>query len=73
MSYFLYILLSEKNEKFYIGSSNDPERRLYEHNIGHTTSTKSGIPWKIIFLRKFSERSDAIREELRLKRMKNKK
>ena len=47
--YFTYILFSEKLNKYYIGSSHDVEKRLVRHNRGHTTFTKTGIPWKIAY------------------------
>jgi putative endonuclease len=40
-----YILESEKSGGWYIGHSNDPERRILEHNSGHTKSTKNKGPW----------------------------
>lgn len=40
----LYILYSEKLNKCYIGACIDMQRRLYEHNIGHSKFTSLGIP-----------------------------
>ena len=34
-AYFTYILQSQKDLSYYIGSSNDPERRLEKHNKPH--------------------------------------
>ncbi len=33
---FAYILFSEKLNKYYVGACIDMERRLHEHNIGHS-------------------------------------
>ena len=41
----MYILYSEKLDKYYIGACNDLDRRFYEHNIGHSKFTSLGIPW----------------------------
>ncbi len=51
MSWFVYILHSEKMQKFYIGTTDNVENRLIEHNQGkHKNSfTKRGIPW-ILYL-----------------------
>jgi putative endonuclease len=65
--YFVYVLKSEENGRFYIGSSENPDRRLDEHNSGKVKSTKSFRPWKRIFLEEHSSRSDAIRREKYLK------
>ena len=42
---FTYVLYSAKLNKYYIGACTDLERRLYEHNIGHSKFTSTGIPW----------------------------
>lgn len=42
--YFVYILKSEKDKNLYIGKTNNVERRLTEHNSGHTLSLKSRRP-----------------------------
>ena len=64
-----YILYSLRIDRFYIGYSADPEKRLNEkHNKGAAKSTRKGMPNKLIIKEKFSLEFDAIREELRLKK-----
>jgi hypothetical protein len=46
--YYVYVLLSEKDERFYTGSTNDLKRRLDEHNAGKVESTKRRKPLKLI-------------------------
>jgi putative endonuclease len=48
---FTYILFSDKLNKYYIGACVNLERRLYEHNIGHSKFTGIGMPWKIAYRR----------------------
>ena len=72
MPYFAYILQNEKG-RFYIGQTDNLEARLARHNEGKVFWTKSRGPWKLVFSKKFNTRSEAIAEELRLKRLKNKK
>jgi len=43
MMWFVYIIKSLKNNFIYIGSTNDLQRRLEEHNSG---SSKSTFPYK---------------------------
>ncbi len=69
--YFLYILQSEKNSRYYIGSTNDLERRLAEHNSGKTKSLKYLRPLKIVFQKEYTNEIDARRMELKLKNFKN--
>jgi putative endonuclease len=47
---FTYIIFSEKLNKYYTGACIDLDRRLYEHNIGHSKFTSNGIPWIIKYL-----------------------
>ncbi|WP_394342104.1 GIY-YIG nuclease family protein [Pontibacter virosus] len=43
MAYYTYILYSEKVDRYYVGSCQDMETRLVQHNSGRNTSTKAGI------------------------------
>jgi putative endonuclease len=43
--WFVYALYSPQFDKIYIGMSQDPERRLSEHNSKMVKSTKAFIPW----------------------------
>jgi putative endonuclease len=73
MSFFTYILFSEKLNKFYIGHTNDLERRVNEHNCGFSKSTTSGIPWKLIYSKSFSTKSESYAFERKIKSMKSRK
>ncbi|NQT34235.1 GIY-YIG nuclease family protein, partial [bacterium] len=44
--YYLYILFSDKIERFYIGVSHNPEKRLRYHNLFPKGWTKRGRPWR---------------------------
>jgi len=45
----VYAIKSEKDGRIYVGMSENIEKRLNEHNSGHTKSTKGFRPWSIIF------------------------
>jgi putative endonuclease len=66
-------LFSEKLDKFYIGQTNDLERRINEHNSGFSKSTKAGIPWKLVYSKSFSTKSKAYVFERKIKSMKSRK
>jgi putative endonuclease len=70
--YFVYIIKSSKNHKLYKGFTQNLNERIKEHNSGRVISTKSGLPWKLIYYEVFSNKTDAIREELFLKSGKGK-
>jgi putative endonuclease len=71
--YYLYILKSEKSGKYYIGHTNDLDRRIKEHNSGQTKSTRAGVPWEPVYVKEYETNIEAGKEELRLKRMKSRK
>ena len=51
----LYILFSEKLNKYYVGACTNLERRLYEHNIGHSKFTSPDIPWILFYQETFED------------------
>jgi putative endonuclease len=69
--YYLYILKSLKNARYYIGSTDDPKRRLAEHNAGKTPSLKHIRPLEIVFTHECKDRIEARRLEAKLKKYKN--
>jgi putative endonuclease len=73
MPFFVYILYSSKNDKYYIGSCEDITVRLTQHNTGRNKSTHSGMPWVLMYTEKFETRSYAVSRELQIKKMKSKK
>ncbi len=70
--YHLYILKSEKTGKYYIGQTRNLEDRVARHNLGKSISTRSGVPWVLVFQKEFSTRSKAILAEKWVKAMKSK-
>ena len=65
--YFTYVLISQKNSRFYIGQTNNIEKRLQQHNFGKVNSTKPYIPYKLVYLEKFLTKNEAVRREKELK------
>lgn len=47
-AYVAYILYSCSLGKYYIGQTNDLDKRLQQHNAGHGKYTKHGAPWDLI-------------------------
>ncbi|MCK5028436.1 MAG: GIY-YIG nuclease family protein [Bacteroidales bacterium] len=71
--FFVYILYSNKRDRYYIGYTSEIENRVAKHNVGSTTSTKSGIPWVLVYKEEFESKTDAIKREKEIKRMKSRK
>jgi putative endonuclease len=61
--FFTYVLYSNNFHRFYKGHCEDLKQRLKEHNAGKTASTKSFIPWKIIYFESFEILENAIKRE----------
>lgn len=71
---YLYILKSLKTNRYYIGSSENPQRRLTEfHNLGKVKATKNSLPWKIVFVQEYLEIKTARQIEYKLKSFKSRK
>jgi predicted GIY-YIG superfamily endonuclease len=50
MSWWVYVLISDRNQRTYVGIAQDPERRLQQHNgeqSGGARATRGHRPWRI--------------------------
>ncbi|MCL5438792.1 MAG: GIY-YIG nuclease family protein [Patescibacteria group bacterium] len=65
--WYVYVLKSIVNSRFYTGSTNNLERRLKEHNSGHSKYTRLTKPFEIIYQETYKKRLEARRRELFLK------
>jgi putative endonuclease len=66
---FVYLLRCADGT-LYCGWSTDPERRLRQHQAGTASRyTRTRLPVELIYTREFETRSDAMREEARIKRL----
>lgn len=65
--YYVYVLRSLKDEELYIGSTNDLKQRIAEHNDGEVFSTKSRIPFKLLYYEAYLAEGDARLREKSLK------
>jgi len=65
--HFVYVLQSQKQKRFYIGSSTDIEKRLKQHNHGGTPSTKPYRPWILIYTERYVLQKEATKREWHLK------
>jgi len=68
MSYKVYLLHSLKDKKYYIGQTENIERRLLRHNRGFNRSTKMRRPFILIGYEKYTTRSEARWREYQLKK-----
>jgi putative endonuclease len=71
MAAFLYILQSQTSGKFYVGSTDDLDRRLSEHARNHTPSTRGRGPWTLVHKEEFASLLQSRRREMEIKRWKS--
>jgi putative endonuclease len=57
--YYAYLLLGEKDGKFYTGSTDDLKRRIAEHEAGYVKSTVRRKPMKLIYYEACLNEADA--------------
>jgi putative endonuclease len=65
--YYLYFLYSDSRQQFYIGVSADINKRLRQHNMGWSRSTKPYTPWKLVYSENFERKDQAYKREHFLK------
>ena len=71
MNYFAYILESEKDSSYYIGHTEDLEKRIIYHNEGKSKYTSRKMPWKVVYYETFKTRKEAHERERFLKKQRN--
>jgi putative endonuclease len=63
----VYILQSEKDGSFYVGSTGNLADRINRHNSKRSLATKSKTPWKLVYTEKLATRSLAVQREFQIK------
>ena len=72
MGHWVYILYSSKFDKYYIGQSADPQRRLYYHNTIEKGFTSRYRPWDLVYTRGCETQREAREFEQKIKAWKSK-
>lgn len=61
--WFTYVLQSKKDDKLYIGSTDNLKRRTKQHNNGQVKSTKNRRPLELIYYEAIPTKSRAQKRE----------
>ena len=69
--YTVYVLYSHRIDRYYIGYTNDLDRRLSEHNRRKGKYTDRGIPWELQYIESYTSKIEAHRRELFIKGQKS--
>ncbi|MCC6639335.1 GIY-YIG nuclease family protein [Candidatus Falkowbacteria bacterium] len=67
MKGYVYVLVSEKDGKTYVGSTNDFARRFQEHTTGKVAATRHRLPLTCFKLEDYETVEEARLRELFLK------
>lgn len=63
-SLFVYAIKSINKNYIYVGLTDNPERRINQHNIGKEKTTRHYAPFTILLIEEFNTRQEArIREK----------
>jgi putative endonuclease len=66
--FWVYIIYSDFWDRYYVGSTDNIERRIREHNSGKGNFTSKGMPWKQVITISLKTRSEAMKLELKIKK-----
>ncbi|MFH1946604.1 MAG: GIY-YIG nuclease family protein [Candidatus Magasanikbacteria bacterium] len=65
--YFIYVISSLVKNYIYVGISDNPERRIEQHNKGYNRTTKPYTPFKVLLIEEYPTRDEARKREKVLK------
>ena len=68
---YVYILQSEKNGRYYVGYTNNLERRFSQHDAGKVQSTKYLRPLTLVYNETYEDGTTARRRERWIKTQKS--
>lgn len=61
--FYTYVLLSNKDKKFYVGYTDNLEERVQQHNSGYVPSTENRRPLELVYYEAFKYKEDATHQE----------
>jgi putative endonuclease len=65
--YFVYILKSQIRKYFYVGLTNNAERRFQQHQAGRERTTRAYRPFELVQVEMYATRQEARKREKYLK------
>ncbi len=68
--YYVYLIVTKRNNKLfsYVGYSNNVSKRIKLHNFGKGAKFTKGNYWKLIYKKRYKNKSIAMKEEYILKK-----
>ena len=68
MPFYVYIIQSQADLSYYKGFSENPSRRLLQHNNGECKYTSTKMPWALVYIELLLTKRDALIRERGLKK-----
>ena len=70
MTYIVYLLVSKSKNRLisYVGYTNNIKKRISLHNEGKGAKFTKGKKWEIIYQKRYKNKSEAMKEEYKLKK-----
>jgi putative endonuclease len=65
--YYVYAIKSSKRNYIYVGLTENPERRIEQHNGGKEETTRPYAPFRTLLVERFISRPEARKREKYLK------
>jgi putative endonuclease len=72
MKFYIYILHSKTLDRFYIGSTQDIEKRIQKHLSNHKGYTSKAKDWVLVYKETFKSWDEALLRERKIKNWKSK-
>ena len=66
--YHVYVLKSDVYKRIYIGSTEDINTRVIQHNLGNTPAKKPYRPWRLIYSETFDSKRESLIREKQIKK-----
>lgn len=65
--YYVYLIKSLRNGRYYVGFTSDLRRRIKEHNSKQSKATSRYVPYEIVYYEDYKDVKDAKDRESKLK------
>jgi putative endonuclease len=75
MNFFVYLLISKIKDNYvsYVGYTKNLKNRIKLHNSGKGAKFTKGKNWILVYKKKYNNKSEAMKEEFKLKNDKKKR
>jgi putative endonuclease len=71
--HFVYVIFSERLNRYYVGHTENLEHRLEQHNSGLSKYTSRATDWQRVYFEEYSNRILAQKREREIKNKKSRK